>query len=223
MLNPSPASHPVVDPTHHTHSVSDMLATLLSWVLVPTLVPVYAMILILWLSPLSLTTPISTRLIVVGVTFALTCILPMVIVYILKLMGVVTDVGLNLRRERAIPYAAVLVSYLLTAWYLDSHGAPVWVTMFYVGGGLATLINLIINFKWKISAHSAAMGGVCVVMLRIAHAMPETSTLTWLCIWFLLTGLLGTSRIWLRRHTLLQVLAGCAAGAIAVGAMLLVA
>lgn len=210
-----------VDSTHH-HSVADLLATILSWVLVPTLIPVYSIFLILWLSPLSLVTSVSMRLYVAMIIFGITCVLPAIIIYVFKLLGFVSEVGLNRRRERTLPYCVVILSYLLSAWYLYYLGAPDWVTMFYVGGGVAAFINLIINFRWKISAHSAAMGGVCVVLLHIAHLMPGTVTLVWMCVWLLLTGLLGTARVWLRRHTLLQVLAGCAVGAASVYFMTLI-
>lgn len=203
-------------------TVTDRIANVISWVLVPTLVPFYAMILILWTSYLSMIVPVGTRVVVALMTLGLTCALPMVIILVLKLLGMISDIGLNKRSERPIPYFVVLVCYLVTAWYLYAHGAPDWVTMFYVGGALATAVNLTVNFFWKISAHSAAMAGVCFILIKIAHTTPEAVSVGWLMVWILLTGLLGASRIWLRRHTLLQVLAGYLNGFVCVWLMSLI-
>ena len=97
-----------------------------------------------------------------------------------------------------------------------------WMTMFFCGGAIAGAINLIINFKWKISAHAAGMAGVAAILLRMAHELPDTANITWLVIWLILTGILGASRIWLRRHTLSQVLAGYLNGFLCVWLMTMI-
>lgn len=205
-----------------TPTAVDRIANVFSWVFVPTLVPFYAMILILWTSYLSMIVPTGTRVVVSLMTLGLTCALPMLIILILKFLGIISDIGLNKRSERPIPYVVVLVCYVFTAWYLYAHGAPDWVTMFYAGGAVASAVNFAVNFFWKISAHSAAMAGVCYVLIKIAHTTPEPSTVAWLMIWLMLTGLLGASRIWLRRHTLLQVMCGYLNGFVCVWLMSLI-
>lgn len=204
------------------HSPLDIASTLLSWVLVPTLVPVYAILLILNLSLISYTTPTAMKVLVTMVIFGINSLAPMIIIYLLKYFGLINDVALNRRSERPIPYAVTLICYLLSAWYLYRHGAPDWVVMFFCGGAAAALVNLVVNFRWKISAHAAAMGGVCYILLRIAHDIPDMKCIVWLSVWLLLSGMLGFARIWLRRHTLPQVLAGYANGFICVWLMTLI-
>ena len=129
-------------------TVVDKIANVFSWVFVPTLVPFYAMILILWTSYLSMIVPTGTRVVVSLMTLGLTCALPMLIILILKFLGIISDIGLNKRSERPIPYVVVLVCYVFTAWYLYAHGAPDWVTMFYAGGAVASAVNFAVNFFW---------------------------------------------------------------------------
>lgn len=191
---------------------ADLAANLLSWILVPVFTSVYGMIFIFTLSVLSFTSLPATRWLVTLVISGINVAVPMALFLVLKHFKVISDVGLNMRRERSIPYAIVALCYLASARYLFVHGAPDWVSMFYAGGACAAVINLLVNFKWKISAHAAGMGGVCALLVFIAHEMPLTPSTVWLCIWILLSGLLGAARIWLRRHTLLQVLAGFANG-----------
>lgn len=202
--------------------ILDRVANIFSWLFVPLLTPVYAMILIFSLSVLRITTPTATRVIVTLVIFGLTCIAPMIIFLLLKRMKLISDVGLNVRSERPIPYLIIILCYLASARYLYIHGAPMWMTMFFCGGAIAGAINLIINFKWKISAHAAGMAGVAAILLRMAHELPDTANITWLVIWLILTGILGASRIWLRRHTLSQVLAGYLNGFLCVWLMTMV-
>ncbi len=190
----------------------DCVSTALSWLFVPLLTPVYAIVLIFSVSSLSITSQPMTRIAVTSIIFGLNCILPMALIYLLKRLGMVSDIALNRRRERALPYLVVIMCYILSAYYLYSHSAPSWVTMFYAGGALTAVVNFTVNFRWKISAHAAAMGGVFYVLVRIAHATPTDAAVACLIAWALLTGLLGGARIWLRRHTLLQVLAGFANG-----------
>lgn len=197
-------------------SAVDLAANILSWVLVPVLTPVYAIILIFSLSILHIIVPLPTRILVTAVIFGITCVAPALIFKLLNKLGIVSDIALNRRTERPLPYAIVIASYLLTGYYLYNAKAPDWVVMFYLGGAAAAIINLIINFRWKISAHAAGMAGVCAILLRMAHEMPDTATTLWFCAWLLLTGALGASRIWLRRHTLPQVTAGYANGFICV-------
>lgn len=91
--------------------------------------------------------------------------------------------------------------------------APMWLTMFLVGGAVAAIIALLINKWWKISAHMAAAGGVVALAFRIAsnhiNVVPMDSVIYTTII---LAGILGTSRLILERHTLGQVLAGTATG-----------
>ncbi len=197
----------------------DCISMVLSWVFVPLLTPVYAIVLIFTVSSLSIASQPETRVVASSVIFGFNCILPMLLIYLLKRLGMVSDIALNRRRERALPYIVVIMCYMLSGHYLYSHGAPSWVTMFYAGGALTAVVNFTVNFRWKISAHAAAMGGVFYVLVRIANATPTDAAVACLIAWALLTGLLGGARIWLRRHTLLQVLAGFANGYLCVWLM----
>lgn len=191
----------------------DYLATLLSWGLVPLLMPVYGMLLMFDLTALSYA-PSSSKMIFTGVVFIINVVIPFLLILLLKKLGLVDDYGLNGRRERLIPYLITLLCMGGTAWYMAVKGSPMFTCMFFAGGGMAAFVNLLVNFRWKISAHAAGVAGVIALLIHIAHIgfRPDTAVLAWLVIWTLLAGLLGSSRIWLGRHTLGQVLCGLAVG-----------
>lgn len=191
----------------------DMLSTLLSWIFVPLLMPVYGMMLLFDLTILSYA-PSSAKWIFTLVVFLINCVIPMILILLLKKLGIVQDYGLNGRKERLIPYVITVLCMGATAWYVWAKGAPLWIAMFFAGGGLAALINLCINFKWKISAHAAGIAGIVAMLVHVAHMAfrPDNAAFTWLIIWIALAGMLGSARVWLGRHTVWQVVAGLAVG-----------
>lgn len=200
------------DPESPLEKAVTGISHLLSWVLVPLLMPVYGLMLAFGLSVLDVT-PMHLRvnftMIVAGITVAI----PMILVVVLKKFGLVDDIGLNNRKERLIPYIITIIAYGAAAWFMAAKHAPLWLSMFFAGGAVAALINLLINFRWKISAHAAGIAGVVALLIRIAKdGYPEPELFTWLLITIGLAGLLGSARVWLGRHTVWQVVAGYAVG-----------
>lgn len=192
--------------------VADIVSHILSWVLVPLLMPVYGLILAFGLSILDVA-PIGMRMVFTFITAGINVAVPMALVLLLKKMGFVEDLGLNGRKERLIPYIISIVCFGVTAWFMSAKGAPVWLSLFFAGGAVAAFVNLIINFQWKISAHAAGIAGVIALLIRIAKdGSAEPEIFFWLLLFIGLAGLLGSARVWLGRHTVWQVLAGYAVG-----------
>lgn len=153
----------------------------------------------------------------VGVVFLITAVIPALMIAALKTFGLVSDLGLNKRNERALPYCIVCLSYLVTAYYFYAVMFPWWLVMFMAGATAAVIVSMIVNMWWKISAHMAAMGGAVALLLRIAadgYGIPATFPMLLTVI--LLTGVVGTARVHLERHTLGQVIAGAINGAFCV-------
>lgn len=192
------------------------MANILSWIFVPLMIPVYGILLIFNLSILSLTST-STKVFFTLTVFGANFVLPMLMVVLLKKMGLINDIGLNGRRERLVPYIITVVCLLGTGWFLYFKGAPLWVAMFFAGGALAALINLTVNFRWKISAHAAGIAGMVAMLIQITkEGFPMPGMTLWIAASIITAGLLGSARVWLGRHTLLQVLAGTAVGFLSV-------
>lgn len=197
-------------------SFIDSLASVLSWVLVPLMMPVYGIMLVFSESVMCFT-PLSTRIVFTLIVAGINVLLPMLLVLLLKKMGLVRDIGLNSRRERMIPYVITIVCLGATAAYMNLKGAPGWLSMFFVGGAVGGAVNFIVNFRWKISAHAAGISGVSAMLLRILKdGIPQSGCFEWLIVSVVLAGLLGSARVWLGRHTPAQVLAGYVVGFLSV-------
>lgn len=192
------------------------IARIISAIFSPLLIPTYAIILALTATYMFVL-PLSTKLTVGFAVLLTTCIIPLLAIFILYKMKIVSDTGLNHQSERAIPYIITVVCYLMCAFYFYRAHAPGWLTMFMVGGSVAAVISLVVNRWWKISAHGAAIGGLTAMMFRIlvlGVGLPSVFPLTLFTI--LAAGLVGSSRVLLERHTLPQVLCGTANGFICV-------
>lgn len=194
------------------HTLFAKVARFVSWIMVPLLMPVYGIILILTLSVLS-AAPSSSRLMATIMVAVLNLAIPAVLIYILKFLGVVRDVALNQQKERPIPYIITILAYGGTALYLWHAGCPGWVSMFYVGGAVAAVINCVVNIWWKISAHAAAAAGLVAMLVILASkGMPVHPMLGWILGSILASGFLGSCRVYLYRHTPMQVMAGFTVG-----------
>ncbi len=183
-----------------------------STILSPLLMPTYGVLLILWTSVLCYL-PTGTRMAVLAVILGITCILPMVFITVLHNVGFIKDKRLVKQNERLVPYCFGALCYVGATFYMIHIHSPQWVVMFMIGSTVACVITLLVNQKWKISAHMTGIGGIVALIYQIhIQGLGALNTFWLLCVTILLSGILGTSRLILHRHTLWQVLAGFASG-----------
>lgn len=196
------------------------LATLLSTVFHPLLMPTYGIAIALYTSYMRIFGDRLLGIVIVGVLLT-TCILPSLGIYILYKLGHISDFRLHERTERTIPYLINFACYVACYLYLYRFGIPGWIIAFIAGAIVALIISLFINRYWKISAHMVAAGSmVTLVFLMSFYGLMLTPYILPLQIAsVLLAGAIGSSRILLKRHTLGQVGAGFALGILCCGSM----
>lgn len=190
-------------------SISEKIANFFSSAFSPLIIPTYAVAIALNISFIGSISPLYTRILVTLAILAITCMIPSIAIAILFKLGKISDPEVNKRQDRIGPYIIAVMSYVAAAIYLSNINAPIWIPMFMIGGGIAVIASALINLKWKISAHGAGMGGLTALMFSMwvnGYVTFDLIYLTSLVI--LLTGVVGTSRLILKRHTLAQVLAG---------------
>jgi len=84
-----------------------------------------------------------------------------------------------------------------------------------MGSALSILIIVLINLKWKISAHAAGIGGLSGAIFGVCYRTAINPV--WLLVLFLfISGVVSLSRLELKAHTPGQVLAGYVVGFIMV-------
>lgn len=184
-------------------------AHILSVIFSPLLTPTYGVALAMLCSNVTYAVDAAFVFRVVAMVFLITAVVPSAAILALKGMGLLSDVALNNRNERALPYCIVCLSYLCTAFYFYAGHFPQWFILFMAGAAVAVVVSIVVNIWWKISAHMAAMGGVVALLMRIIADNHQTGSTFAVCIVaIVLTGVVASARVALRRHTLGQVLAG---------------
>ncbi len=188
-------------------------ARFLTTTLSPLLMPTYGVFLALWVSVLCLL-PYGRRVAVLLVCMGITCIVPLIFLNVLRHFNLVKDLNVEVREQRLLPYLFSSFCCGVAAYYLyfTCH-APQWFAMFMVGAAITMLVMAVINLWWKISAHMAGIGGVIALFYQIHVQGLSAFDMLWLlCLAIIVAGLLGTSRLVLRRHDIWQLLAGVAVG-----------
>ncbi len=205
-----------------TRPASEKFASAISAAFSPLLMPSYCAMIAFWATRLS-AAPEGARLTSAIVILLLTCFLPLAALLGAVRLGKVSDPRVRDRRQRIYLYPVAIVSYILCAWYLARVHAPSWLSGFFMGVALSCICAFIINFKWKISAHAAACGGMLAFILYIAiTGLSDLFFLPWITGAVLITGAVGSSRLILKAHTIGQIIAGIAVAGLCVTAMMVV-
>lgn len=199
-------------PAGRADRVLESLAHFFSFIFSPLLTPTYGIAVAFYTSYMAVL-PVPTLIKVTAVVFAVTCLLPMIAIGILWKLGKVSDPGLNKQGERTLPFVISGLSYALMTVYMFMLHAPLWLCMYAISGLLIVIVCCLINLRWKISIHLAALGGMLGLITHIlVGGVMIRPVLPWLLWGIIIAGAVGTARLILRRHTLAQVGAGFALG-----------
>lgn len=187
----------------------EKIALVLSTVFSPLVVPTLACAITFMITPLAQFGNETFRFTACFIVFCITTLVPVAVIAYLMRIGRVSDSAISDPRQRGIPYAVACVCFLLAAVYLWWVDMPHWLVMFFGGACFATLFAALINILWKISAHAITMGGLVALMAYIAiNNYYIVAILPWLAGVIVASGLVGSARLLLHRHTVGQVYAG---------------
>ena len=90
---------------------------------------------------------------------------------------------------------------------MEYRNTPRVISIIVVVALAIQMICAFINVWWKISTHTAAIGGVAGALVSYSVAF-NFNPLWWLCLVLMMAGAVGSARMILRQHTLSQVVAG---------------
>ena len=146
--------------------------------------------------------------------FFLTALLPSILVVLLKLFTpIVSDLELSNRRERLLPFIILIIFYIGAGKWLvvDLQLGDIIKILLFSGTGLIGIMFLI-NLKFKISIHSAAIWAIAGYTLGMTTklSLPELKYVIFSAI--VAGGLIGTSRLYLGYHRPKEVWMGSLLG-----------
>lgn len=147
-------------------------------------------------------------LLLIGIT---TFIIPTLISLLLLNKKVINSLEMENKKERIIPYSFTILFYFFTLYMLNQSHVPPIILKFMIGTTISIILAFIINFKWKISAHMIAMGGLLGALIIVSLIL-QVYVLPTVALVILITGLLGSSRLILNVHTPAQIILGFVLG-----------
>lgn len=188
------------------------ISKIISIIFHPLLMPTYGIALIFFTKNyISIFTPSHFKLIIVGITFVFTFILPAVNAFILLKMGRIKSLEMETTGERIIPYTSTALYYFALFYLFYNAQFPGVFKILILGAVISILLTLVITFKWKISAHTVGIGGICGGMLGLIYRIQADMQLIFMII-ILLAGIIGYARLRLNAHNPAQVYAGFVLG-----------
>ena len=145
-------------------------------------------------------------------TMLFTFFIPGSLIYVMMRIGIISDLSLPLRSDRFAPYAVTVLSFAFLIYYFFRLGLPTWFLLM-IGSSIVTmLIATVITLWWKISAHMFGVAGLIGGVMSVCYFIEKTNPTYLFMTLFIIAGMVGTSRIILKRHTPAQVYAGFVLG-----------
>lgn len=185
-------------------------AKVLSVLFTPFYLPILGLLILFIFSYLSLL-PLTYKLFLLLMFYLFTVFLPTALIRFYRRYQGWTLIELGSRERRAIPYVISIFSYLLCYYIMAATHVPHFMGSILIAALVIQVACAIINLFIKISTHTAAIGGVTGALLAFSVIF-SFNPVWWLCIVLLFAGMVGTSRMILRQHSLRQVVLGYLAG-----------
>ena len=138
-------------------------------------------------------------------------LLPMFGVYLYRKTYGLMPQDLLLHRHRLVPYVLHIICYGLMLRMLHDFHAPAFMSSIIVISLLVQCACTVITLWWKISMHSAGVGAIIGALIAYSSVF-HFNPVWWLCLAILVSGLVNSSRMLLRQHTLGQVMGGTLVG-----------
>jgi len=185
---------------------------IISIVFHPLLLPTYAFIFLNWAYPylfFNLDIINKTRLFVT--IFINTFIFPMIAMVIMKKLDFISSLHLPDRKERIIPYIAIIAFYFWTYLVVKNLSVGGFINDILFGVSLSIFLVFFLNGFYKISAHTTASGAFVGLTFFLAFNSVYNIEIP-LMIVVLIAGMVGTSRLYLSAHSVFEVFSGYAVG-----------
>lgn len=187
-------------------------ARVISAIFTPFSIPFLAFLILFLFSYLRIM-PIQYKLIVLGVVYCFTILMPTLTIFLFRKINGFTQEELGERKRRFTPFILTITSYVFCLVMMHRLNIPWYMTGIILAALIMMVICIIVNLKWKLSEHMAGVGAIIGGLVSFS-ALFGYNPVWWLCLFILIAGILGTSRIILQHHTLGEVLVGFAVGLI---------
>ena len=191
----------------------------MSMVFTPFYLPIVGLMALFTFSYMSLL-PWQYKLVVLGMVYVFTILLPTLLIHLYRRYQGWSLLEIGSKERRMIPYVISILCYFCCYYLMTMFHMPSFMARILVAALMIQIACAIINVWWKISTHTAAIGGVTGALVAFSLLFAFNPR-WWLCVVIIIAGLVGSSRIILMQHTLPQVVTGFVVGTICGSVMII--
>ncbi len=155
--------------------------------------------------------PLWYKLSFLAIVYVVIILLPKAAIFLYRKAYGLTPQDLLFHRHRLVPYIVHIICYGVMLKMLHDFHSPTFMSSIIVVSLLVQCVCTVITLWWKISIHSAGVGAIIGTLIAYASVF-NFNPVWWLCIAVLISGLVNSSRMLLRQHTLGQVMGGTVIG-----------
>ena len=146
-----------------------------------------------------------------AVIFGTTFILPALSLLVLKKCNVIESFTMEKREERFIPIFIVVIFLYITSRFFNGIHALALYNFYLICNLILCVIVFWINFWWKISMHEIGWGAFSSTLL-IMTTISSQIFLPYFISSIILSGVVGSARLYLKSHSTSQIYTGFAVG-----------
>ena len=187
-----------------------LTARIMSMVFTPFYLPTVGLIALFVFSYMS-QMPWAYKFQLLTLVYLFTVVLPTLLIHFYRRYQGWSLIQLGSKERRMVPYVISILCYFFCIYLMDYFHVPHFMSNIVGAALFIQIVCALINVWWKISTHTAAIGGVAGALFVFGELF-GFNPVWWLCLVVILAGILGTSRMILRQHSLLQVVAGFLVG-----------
>ncbi|WP_318309448.1 hypothetical protein [Flagellimonas crocea] len=181
------------------------LFNIVSYIFHPLFVPIGGTVIYFMVAPYSTLETQSGNILPI---FILTVIIPIIFFLILKNLGVISSIFLPTIHERKYPlYISCIILLMILYKVIPNNYVN---ELFYYFTGLLTATSatlILLFFKFKTSMHLLGMGSLLTFMVALSIHF-ETNITIAISLLTLFTGIVATSRLYLKAHNKNELLIG---------------
>ena len=155
--------------------------------------------------------PFFAKLLLLIMIFSSTVLIPIIIFSIFRRKNVISSFHMETKEERVYPYLITSIIYFLMYMLISQTSIPSIYSFFLICATILSLVLLFVNFRFKISAHTAGIGGVTGLLIGIAFRLNLDLTFL-IIISIACAGLIGYARLKQNSHKPSEVYLGFLAG-----------
>jgi len=173
----------------------------------PFIMPTWGFLLLLF-SPFYFSTFLvfQAKIFILFIVFISTFLVPVITMGFIKYFSH-NEINFSNRKDRLLPFLITAVSYYIGYFILRQMIIFSSFKIFLISAAITIILLLLISSKWKISVQTAGIGGLTGIYLAVCFRFNLNAFFP-VCILFFICGIIGTSRLILKRHSPAQVYAG---------------